>query len=62
MALKGCDTEEHNVPKPTGNFKKETCTKALKICFSSHSVSCIIHYRKTGQQFKQWKEIGEEYR
>lgn len=29
MALKGCDTEEHNVPKPTGNFKKETCTKAL---------------------------------
>lgn len=27
MALKGCDTEEHNVPKPTGNLKKETCTK-----------------------------------
>lgn len=35
MAPKGYDTGEHNVPKPTGNFKTGTCTKALTNLFFS---------------------------
>lgn len=48
MALKGCDVQEHNVLKPTGNVKKETCTKALTnlYCFFPNWVSCIIHSKK----------------
>lgn len=58
MDLKGCDIEEHNVPKPTGNLKKETCTKALTNLF--FFPLSFLHYslqkkRKTSQKFNTKK-------
>lgn len=59
MALKGCDTEEHNMPKPTGNFKKETCTKALKkIVFLLTQFLALFTSEKQARNLNSERESG----
>lgn len=57
MALKGCDAQEHNVLKPTGNLKKETHTKALTNLCCLFSQLSFLHYslQKTKTKAKQNK-------